>query len=715
MSATRKITFKSPVDSDKLLIRAATINEQLGRPFDIEIDLLSPDESLNFDAMLGQEVRVSVGLDDGGARAFHAFIVEFAQIGRLGEYATYRARAVPWLWFLTRTADCRIFQTKSAPDIVKEVFREHGFTDFKDTLTKTYRTRDYCVQYRETDFNFVQRLMEEEGIYYFFSHTESSHTLVLADSYSGHETMPGFETIEYFPPSDNESRDKDHIYDWRQARNIQPGKYVVTDYDFTKPRAQLETQYVQKRDFPKSDFEMFDYPGEYATKTEGDHYARVRLESLQAQYERFNAVGNARGQAVGSLFKLAGYPRKDQNKEYLVVAATHRLHAGEYESGTGGSEPDYTCTFEAIDAKEPFHAAITTRKPIVGGPQTATVVGPSGEEIFTDKYGRVKVQFHWDREGQRNEKSSCWVRVSQIWAGKNWGWMSIPRMGQEVVVDFLEGDPDQPLITGRVYNQDNMPPYDLPANKTQSGLKTRSSKSGTPDNFNEIRFEDKKGSEQLYIHAEKNQDIMVENDETHTVGHDRRKDIGNDETTHVKHDRTETVDNNESITVHGARTEAVDKDESITIGASRTENVDKNETINIGQDRSESVGGSESISIGKDQSISIGANRSVSVGKDENITVSANRTDQVGKSEEATIGKSRSVSVGENESLTVGKGLVIDVGDQITIKTGSASITMKKDGTITLKGKDITLDGSGKVNVKASGDVAIKGSKITQN
>lgn len=715
MAATRKITVKTPLAADKLFIKDATVTEQLGQPFEIEMDLLSPDESLDFDKLLGHEVTLSVGLDDGSLRHFHAFIVQFSQLGRLGDYVTYHARAVPWLWFLTRTADCRIFQTKNAPDIVKQVFREHGFTDVKDTLTKTYRTRDYCVQYRETDFNFVQRLMEEEGIYYYFKHTGSSHTLVMADSYSGHEAFPDYGTIEYFPPSDNAVREKDHIHDWHVSRDVQPGKYVVMDYDFTKPRAVLKTQYVQKRDFPKSDYEMFDYPGGFTVSADGDHYARARLEALQSQHERMNAAGNARGLATGSLFKLAGYPRKDQNKEHLIISATHRLHGGDYESGTDGAAPDYTCTFEAIAAKEPFRTAMTTRKPIVGGPQTATVVGPSGEEIFTDKYGRVRVQFHWDREGGRNEKSSCWVRVSQIWAGKNWGWMSIPRMGQEVVVDFLEGDPDQPLITGRVYNQDNMPPYELPANKTQSGLKTRSSLNGTAENFNEIRFEDKKGAEQLFIHAEKNQDIEVENDETHSVGHDRTKTIGNDETTHVKHDRTETVDNDETISIGANRSENVTKDETISIGKNRSETVGENETVSVGKDQSMTIASNRTVNVGKDQSTSIGSGRTLNVGKDESVIVAGNRTDQVGKAETRTVAKKRETSIGEDDSLSVGKKLLINVADQVTIQTGSASITMKKDGTITIKGKDITLEGSGKINVKASSDVIVKGSKITQN
>lgn len=746
MTVQRKITVKTPLDAEKLLIRAATVTEHLGRPFEMQVDLLSPDESIDFSKIMGREVRVSVSLDDGGARHFHGVVSHFSQGTRLGRYATYKARVVPWLWFLSQTADCKIFQAKSVAEIIKEVFREHGFTGFKDSLTKTYRTREYCVQYRESDYAFLQRLMEEEGIYYYFTHTESGHTLVLADSYSGHEAVPG-KSIEYLPPSDNVVREKDHIYEWHKTQEIRPGKYVITDYDFTKPRASLLTQYVQKRNIPNSEGEWFDYPGGYTVTADGDHYVRSRLESLQARFERLNGECNVRTLGVGHLFKLEGCPRKDQNKEYLVVSATYRLDAGEYESETGLGEEDYTCVFEAIDSKEPFRAAIVTRKPRVGGAQTATVVGPSGEEIHTDKYGRVKVQFHWDRLGQRNEKSCCFVRVSQIWAGKNWGWVTIPRIGQEVVVDFLESDPDQPLIVGRLYNQDNMPPYELPGNKTQSGIKTRSSPNGSPDNFNEIRFEDKKGSEQLYIHAEKNQDIMVENDETHTVGHDRKKDIGNDETTTVKGNRTETVDKEETIAIHGGRTETVDKDEKITISGGRTENVSKDESITISGGRTENVAKDESITISggrtenvsKDERITIGGGRTENVAKDESITISGGRTENVaknesltiggdrslnvakgetvsiGKAQSVTVGDARTTSVSKDDSLSVGKTLAITAGDAITITTGSASISMKKDGTVTIKCKDFTVDASGKINMKASAELTMKASKIKQN
>jgi type VI secretion system secreted protein VgrG len=569
MAAQRKVSIKTSLPADKLLIRAATVTERLGQPFEIEIELLSPDETVDFDALLGKDVTVTLQLD-GGSRHFHALLAGFEQLGRLGRYVTYRARAVPWLWFLTRTADCYIFQNKSAPDIIKEVFRLHGFTDIKDSLSKSYRVREYCVQYRETDFNFVQRLMEEEGIYYYFKHTESTHTLVLCDAYSAHQPYEGYASIEYFPYSDNAQREVDHIHDWHVARNIQPGKYVVTDYDFTKPRASLQTQYVQQRSIPKSDFEMYDYPGNYLNASEGDHYAQARLEGFQAAYETVRGIGNARGVAVGSLFKLSGYPRNDQNREYLVVAATHRLDAGEYESNTGGRQHDYTCSFEAMDAKQPFRSPPTAFKTRVSGPQTAEVVGPAGEEIYTDKYARVKLKFHWDRDPKRDENSSCWVRVSQIWAGKGWGQVSIPRIGQEVVVDFLEGDPDQPLIIGRVYNQDNMPPYALPGAGVISGLKSATHKGS---GFNEMSMDDTAGKEMVTIHAQY--------DMSTTVLHDKTSEIKNNRSAHVVVDDALNVDANRNMTIKGKLTEQVDSGQDVTVTAGYKETITGGSTRDI--------------------------------------------------------------------------------------------------------------------------------------
>jgi type VI secretion system secreted protein VgrG len=616
---------------------------------------------------------------------------------------------------MSRTADCRIFQEMTVPDIVKKVFADHPTASFKDELTGSYRKWTYCVQYRETDLNFVCRLLEQEGIYFYVTHADGKHTMVLVDSYSGHTPFQKT-AVPFIAPEDISRGDIENVTAWNLTREIQPGIYVHDDYDFERPSVELRAQKVVTQGNPPSTYEMYDFPGEYLVKKEGEASAAVHIDEYAAQFETAQAVTNVKNLKVGSLFTLERAPRADQNREHLVVSATWDLEFNDYESMPDRTGSEYSCSFVAMSSKQQFRPQRLTPKPFVQGPQTAVVVGPAGDEIYTDKYGRVKVLFHWDRLGEKakDENSSCWVRVSQPWAGKAWGGITIPRIGQEVIVDFLEGDPDEPIITGRVYNAEQMPPYALPANKTQSGIKSRSSKEGTPDNFNEIRFEDLKGSEQLFIHAEKNQDIEVENDETHWVGHDRKKTIDNDETTYVKHDRTETVDNNESITIHGQRQERVDKDEGIGIGGNRNESVGGNEAITISGNRSESVGGAETVDVAKSRGHSIGQNDSLDVAKNASQTIGENATTSVGKNARLTITESWTVSVGKdhkeetskNYSLTA-KQIYIEGQDQIEIKSGSASIMLKKNGDIEIKG--------GKISVKGSGDVVIKGSKIGEN
>jgi type VI secretion system secreted protein VgrG len=567
------------------------------------------------------------------------------------------------------------------------------------------------VQYRETDFNFISRLMEQEGIYYYFEHVMGKHTLVLADGVNAHEAFPGYATVPYFPPDPNQAlREKDHLQSWVVSQSIVPGKYAIKDYDFEKPKVDLTANLAQSRPhaYPIGNPEIFDYPGEYTQVGDGENYVERKLQELQSQHERVQAHGNARGMCSGYTFTLENYPREDQNREYLVIAVHHQIEnpALETSAATGGGDY-YTCNLEVLDKAQPYRSERTTRKPIVQGPQTAVVVGPSAEEIHCDKYGRVKVQFHWDRYGKNDENSSCWVRVSQAWAGKAWGGVHIPRIGQEVVVSFLEGDPDQPLITGRVYNALNMPPYELEANKTQSGIKSRSSKGGTPSNFNEVRMEDKKGSEELYIQAEKNENILVKNDKGETVGHNETISIGND--------RKETVGHNETITVGNDRVELVGNNETLTVTTNRTRNVGGSESVTVAQMRTHTVGINEAIAIGAAQEIVVGASQSTAVGVTQTTTVGATQSVSVGNTRSLSVGKELSVSVGQNESRNVGKNLVVDVGDSITFKCGSASISMKKNGDIVIKGKNIQLDASGKINAKASSTVTIKGSKVLEN
>ncbi len=751
----RAMEITTPVGDDVLLFYGMHAREELGRLSEYQLDLLSQKKDINPDDLLGKSVTVKIELPDESTRFFNGFVTRFAQGGTVGRYNRYSAFVNPWLWFLTRTTDCRIFQEMTVPDIVKKVFADHPTADFKFELTASYRKWDYCVQYRETDFNFVSRLLEEEGIYFYTRHTDGHHTIVLTDSMSKHETVPGYEKISFISPHDLVRPELEHIGSWDFSRTIQPGVYVHDDYDLERPSVELKTRKVLSRTYSPSDYEIYDYPGHYLQKPDGEQYADVRINEFGTQFETARGISNSKGIHVGSLFTLEDFPREDQNAEYLIVSASYDLEFSGYESMPDSAGTSYQCSFVAMPSKQQFRPRRATPKPFVQGPQTAVVVGPGGEEIYTDKYGRVKVQFHWDRYGKKDENSSCWIRVSSPWAGKAWGTISTPRIGQEVVVAFLEGDPDQPIIVGRVYNAEQMPPYDLPGNKTQSGMKSRSSMGGGPANFNEIRFEDKSGAEQLFIHAEKNQDIEVEKDETHWVGHDRTKTIDHDETSHIKHDRTETVDHDETIVIHGQRGEVVDKNETIVIHQNRTETVDGNESISIGGSRSitvaksetatvalqrthsvgvnetitvgaaqeVTVGGLQAITVGAMQATTVGANQSATVGGGRSVTVGGNQTTKIGKDASTTVGKDvtldvtglRKTKVGKDDSLEVTKKLMIQAGDAVLIKSGDASIELKKDGTIVIKGKDITLEGSGKINVKASGDLVMKGSKITGN
>jgi type VI secretion system secreted protein VgrG len=507
------------------------------------LDMLSEKESIAAKDIVGKNVTFSVEFPDGSPRHFNGVVNRFAYCGKGDRLNMYRAEVVPWLWFLTRTADCRIFQNKSVPDIIKQVFGDLGFSDFSaGDIKGTHDPREYCVQYRETDFNFVSRLMEEEGIFYFFKHEKGKHTLVLADKTSAYKDCKDSQ-VEFAAPLGAPIL-TDQISRWEHQYSFRAGKWAQTDYNFEEPSTSLMTQAnsVVKLD-GNSKFEFYDFPGEYVKKNIGEGTIKVRMEEEEVEYDMVQGESYCRSFSPGGKFKLKKHQANaGECKGYVITSVRHSASAGgTYVVGSGG-ESSYANSFTCIPDSVCFRPARITPKPAVHGSQTAVVVGPSGEEIYPDKYGRVKVQFHWDREGKKDDKSSCWIRVATPWAGKQWGMISIPRMGQEVVVSYLEGDPDRPLITGMVYNAEMMPPYALPTNKTQTGIKTRSSKNGGSDNFNELRFEDKKGEEDIYFHAEKDFHRVVENDDDLKVG--------NNQTIEIKKDRTETVkEGNESVTI----------------------------------------------------------------------------------------------------------------------------------------------------------------------
>ncbi|HWG96079.1 MAG TPA: type VI secretion system tip protein TssI/VgrG, partial [Nitrospira sp.] len=636
---------------------------------------------------------------------------------------------------------CRIFQGKKVPDIIQEIFKENGITDIKTVLKATYEPREYCVQYRETDFNFVSRLMEQYGMFYFFEHEEKKHTVVLSDDLSAHQLCLEQSKVSWNPQgSDNLNEDVITGLQWEETFRF--GQYAVTDYNFETPSTSLHAEVKTQIEVGgNGKYEIYDYPGEYEKKAEGDGIAKIRMQEEEAQYKVMSGSGTARVFTTGYKFTLQDYDaRKDVNGDYVLTQVQHIASVGNTyatEAAGGVENGDYSNSFTCIPAKRSFRPSQVTPKPMVQGPQTAVVVGKSGEEIWTDKFGRVKVQFHWDRYGKMNESSSCWVRVSQNWAGKQWGGVFIPRIGQEVIVEFLEGDPDRPIITGRVYNAEQMPPYALPANQTQSGVKSNSSKGG--GGSNELRFEDKKGSEEIYLHGQKDWTIAIENDKNQTVGHDETLSIGNNRTKKVGVDQSETIGANKTINVGANHTESIVANKSMTVGGNHTETISGAEAITVsmasahtialaralsigagyqvtvGGAMNESIGGLKAEEIGGLKSVNVIGNSSETTKANKSVDATGNISEKAGKDIAMNAGKNVTTSATDNISDTAGKDVTIkagkkmllDAGDEITIQTGSARIQMKKNGDIVIEGK--------KISVTASGDIVMKGKKILQN
>ncbi len=640
----RPANFDSVLGFDVLMLSQMFAREQVSGLFEHELTLISEDLNIDLYKLLGTHARVRLELPAGGVRYFSGYVAEFTFAGYRDNFAEYRLVLRPWLWLLTRASNNRIFQKKTVPDIIKLVCQNHGFSDIDMRLNRKYDDREFCVQYRETDFDFLSRLMEDEGIYYFFEHEENKHTLVLADDVSAHVSFPEYDRIPWYPPDEKDHRRREHFNRWAMTNAVRSGQFTLRDWDFANPN-EMEVVSKLHKGHDKDEYERYSYPGGYVGIAEGEAIARRNLEAAQSSHEVLTGSGDVRGLVAGFLFTLEKFPRDDQNREYLILESVHRMHLGGYDSGGVDADDDfaYGCSITALPSRYPYRPLRKTPKPRMHGPQTAIVVGDAGEDIWTNEFGQVKVQFHWDRDGNRDENSSCWVRVGQVWAGKQWGAQFLPRIGHEVIVDFLEGDPDRPIIIGSVYNGANKPPYELPANQTQSGIKTRSTKSGTRDNYNEIRFEDKKGSEQLYIHAEKNMDTRVENCQTVNVDVNRSVTVGNNEKHQVKNNREKNVD--------------------------------------------------------MDETTMIGKNREATIGLDEKLTVGNQRTKDIGVSESSTIGTNRSTKVGVSDTLTVGANLSATAGAMFSMKAG-AVMSLDAGGAMTLKA-------AGPISISSAAGVSI--------
>jgi type VI secretion system secreted protein VgrG len=615
----RSIAIATPLDKDKLLLKSCTISEQLGRPFVIKAQLLSEEPAIDFLELIGKGVAIRWEMPDSGSgakkRYFSGYVSSFLQRPQAEGFYNYEATIVPWLWFLTRTADCRIFHSAmsnppdemTVPGIIKKVFKDHGFDDVTPSLNGSYRTMDHCTQYRETDFNFVSRLMEQEGIYYFFEHVDEGgtikHKLKLVDAMSAHAEFPDYATLPYLVSSEASER-KGSILSWSRIKQVQPGTYKVNDFDFKRPKASLLGSGSKDRSHANSAFEIYDYSANFADEEPEDHgefYGKVRIDELQAQHDVILGTSDCPGLACGSKFTLEGHPREDENADYVVVGVTYRCLAESYKtsavlSAGVADQGRYLCDFTAIPSDAVYRPARVTPKPHIYGPQTAIVVGKAGEEIHTDEFGRIKVQFHWDRYSPANENTPCWVRLSQMWAGKNWGAVFLPRIGQEVIVEFLDGNPDRPIVTGCVYNGESKPPYPLPDNATMSTIKSNSSMGG--QGFNEFRFEDKKGEEMIFTHAEKDQDIRVKNDTKEWIGNDRHLV--------VKAKQTELVEGDKGAEVKG--------DQLLKVGGDMGSNITGNQITKIGGNLHANVSSAIHLKAGADIRLSAGANADIKGG-----------------------------------------------------------------------------------------------------
>ena len=630
----RNFTLHSDL-GDKLLFASMDATERLGELFRFRLEMLGKDAQVDLRRLLGTSMAVQVHMPDGYKRWFHGMVAEIAQTGfttiEQVVYARYSASLVPRPWLLTQRSDCRIFSRMTAPEIVRTLLDEAGYSDVKLSLGGNYATREYCVQYREDSFNFISRLLEQEGIYYFFRHDKDRHTMVLADGLGAHERDATFGTLPYMPRGQQRTRTVPAVGEWEAVRAIHTTSHSLTDYDPMRPRASLAVSRDCGQDdlHPVSGLEAFDYPGRYVETTAGERHAQARAEAHNVERSRFRGRTHAAGLSVGALFELKDFPRTEWNREYLVTGTSTHMEESGYASGGGGEVEPFDCGFEAIESGLPFRSAPRARWPVIAGLQTATVVGSdSDEDIAVDAEGRIQVKFHWNTDDRKGDKVSCPVRVASSWAGKGWGAVNIPRVGHEVVVSFLEGDPDRPLVIGSVYNADHVPPWALPGNRHWSGIRSRSLLGATAD-FNEIRLDDTKGSEQLCLHAQK--------DMHETIEHDRFATVDNDETLEVKNDQAEK----------------------------------------IGNDRSQDVGNNDTTKVGKKFKIDAGSEIELVTGQSSIVMKSSG---------EITI-KGTKITIKGQQEVKVDGGIGVDVkaGATMNVKAG-AQMNIKSDGMLKAEG-----------------------------
>ncbi|AST68446.1 ImpA family type VI secretion-associated protein [Kosakonia cowanii] len=654
-----RITVKLPVDG--LLFWKLTGREALSEAFAFSLTVLGTDARIDRSQLLGQPVTVNVPTQGiaGGVRHFNGKITRVAVSATEmsgTRYAVYRLTVEPDVWPMKRDRNLRIFQEQTVPQIVKTLLGEYQ-VNLEDRLTGSYRSWGYCVQYQESSFDFISRLMELEGIAYHFSHEADRHVMVLTDAATEHQPFSGYETIPYHPTPSGGSTSEEGISQWALEDSVTPGIYSLDDYDFRKPNAWL----FQARQNPASpqpgSIDVYDWPGRFVEHGHGEYYARIRQERWQVEHQQIQATATATGIAPGHTFALYNAPFFSDNGEYLTTEANYFLEENRYASGSDG-ETVHRTDFTVIPSSVVFRPAPVTAWPKTHGPQTAKVVGPQGESIWTDKYGRIKVKFHWDRQAKGDDTSSCWVRVSSAWAGQGFGGVQIPRVGDEVVIDFINGDPDRPIVTGRVYNEASMPPWSLPDDSTRMGFMTRS-KDGNKDNASYLFFEDRPGSEAVELHSEKDMKVSVENDKTVNVDGNR--------TTTILKEQKDDVTGDASFYYRAKRTTTVDQEETTTFNNSQTETIKNGRKLNI-------TSGGDNVTI-KD-------GRETNIDGKELHHVTEKLTEQYDSGQETTIATGgRTETIQGNVTTNINKGnwtqnvnsgtIMIFSPDVITIKSDS--------------------------------------------
>lgn len=652
--------------------------ESISRDFQFTLEIISNDANIALKDVQGKLVTVELIREDGSKRFFNGYVFEFRLVKADGGQVYYEMVLLPWLAYLRLRRDNYLFHGRTLLDQTEDIFGDYPVRDSQLRIRDDPPFTD-AMQFDETDYNYLHRRWEQQGWHYWYEHRADGHTLILSDDSSQAAAIDGYRPEIPFQRAAG-SQEDDAIGDWASVRRSVPASIALSSFDFKNPRPNHVGIPTNNRQGDILKLESYEYSGGYGFKdaADGDAQARLRMEEIEASGKHFEGSGNDRTAQPGRWFRLTNHfdtavPGSDVNADIFLILEVRHTASNNYQMD-GNLPAHYSNHLSCIRKIIPYRPGRghNSSEPKIYGLQTALVTGPAGEEIHTDEYGRVRVQFHWDRVGSYNEKSSAWIRVATAWSGSSFGMTSIPRIGTEVIVQFLDGNPDRPLITGMVPNAATLPAWELPANKTQSGILSRSTPGGGYGNANAIRFEDKAGGEQLWLHAEKDQLTEVEHDEDKWVGNDRRKTVDHDETNHIKHDRTETVDNDETITVHNNRGERVDHNEQISIGDNRTEDVGKNESISIGQNQTLTVGSNRTKSVAKNESVAIGLNRSETVGINETIAIGANRTEIVGKDESIGIAGNRTKSIGKNEKNSIGKNWSIKVANMKTETIGKA-------------------------------------------